>query len=129
MDPRLPELDSKNLEDRYDTGEDSCSRLALKTFSDSVFKKNEEIVGDETQRASLVKQKEIERDFQNYADSEVNDEDPLKFFKSEIKKYTEHPEKEFYFQDLKSQKIYVLFKNAREEKTRLENIIMHLDHA
>jgi hypothetical protein len=127
IDSNLMGNDSKNPEQKFLNGAHNWTKMALGKFSESVFKKSEGIPGDDTQQTAVRKKIDCESDFRRYLDAGIGAEDGLDFFRGELKKYIEHGDREIYFQQLKFQKIYVLFKNAREEKTRLENIIMHLD--
>lgn len=126
MDSDFLGIDSKISEQKFLKGAQKWTKVALGNFSESVFKKCEAIASDDAQKG-FRKKIECESDFRRYFEAGVGGENGLDFFRGELKRYIEHGDRERYFQQLKFQKIYVLFKNAREEKTRLENIIMHLD--
>lgn len=125
MDSNVQDLDPV---EKFRNKAGGWTKVAFGKFSESVLQKRECVdIGDEKSKAAAKKKIEKEKDFLRYAEGKVGAEDGGEFFGRELKKYIEHGDREFYFQQLKFHKIYVMFKNAREEKTRLENIIMHLD--
>lgn len=76
-----------------------------------------------------TKSVQCEKDFINYIHENKlkTDSEHIQNFKQDLDIYIQSQDKEQYFQNCESKKIYTLFKNTKQEKIRLQNIIMNLD--
>ena len=105
-----------------------------KGSSDSQFKINNATnsshlrIRENIKKASLCSI-DFQNDFINYIDEYKLKKDPenIQLYKQELEHYMQSYDKEQYFLNCGAKKIHTMIKNTKEEKTRLQNIIMNLD--